>query len=91
MSIGSVVLPRPPVVTEGLDRLVSLEPRAAPAAIARRLDVKPGTVCQTLDQVMYAGGIAVQWGTVWLLPEHYRLQVRRHATRTAPVVRTSGS
>ena len=68
-----------------------LEPRAAPAAIARRLDVKPGTVCQTLDQVMYAGGIAVQWGTVWLLPEHYRLQVRRHATRTAPVVRTPGS
>ncbi|MEA2330128.1 MAG: GntR family transcriptional regulator [Thermoleophilaceae bacterium] len=64
-----------------------LTPAAAPAAIARRLGVKNGTVCQTLEQIMYAGGRPIQWGKAWLLPEHYRLQVRRRVTHTAPVVR----
>jgi GntR family transcriptional regulator len=64
-----------------------LTPAAAPAAIARRLGVKSGTVCQTLEQVMYAGGRPVQWGKAWLLPEHYRLQVRRRPALTPPVVR----
>ncbi|HEX4804307.1 MAG TPA: GntR family transcriptional regulator [Conexibacter sp.] len=64
-----------------------LEPAGAPAAVARRLGVKPGTVCQILEQVMYAGGRPVQWGKAYLLPEHYRLQVRRRATLVPPVVR----
>lgn len=64
-----------------------LEPAGAPAAVARRLGVKRGTVCQILQQVMYAGGRPVQWGKAYLLPKHYRLQVRRRATLVPPVVR----
>lgn len=54
-----------------------LEPAAAPPDVAERLGVEPGTVCQILEQVMFAGGRPVQWGRAWLLPAYYRLQVRR--------------
>lgn len=63
-----------------------LVPAPAPAVIARRLHVRPGTVCQTLEQVMYAGGWPLQWGKAWLLPQHYRLRVRRRVTSASPRV-----
>ncbi|MFN8202609.1 MAG: GntR family transcriptional regulator [Solirubrobacteraceae bacterium] len=67
-----------------------LEPAGAPAIVARRLGVKTGTVCQILEQVMYAGGRPVQWGKAYLLPKHYRLHVRRRVTLVPPVVRRQG-
>ncbi|MFN8204150.1 MAG: hypothetical protein U0S48_16440 [Solirubrobacteraceae bacterium] len=57
---------------------------------SRRLGVKTGTVCQILEQVMYAGGRPVQWGKAYLLPKHYRLHVRRRVTLVPPVVRRPG-
>jgi GntR family transcriptional regulator len=84
-SVMDVLLAHTELSVEYAD--AELTPAGAPAAIARRLGVKSGTVCQTLEQIMYAGGRPVQWGKAWLLPEHYRLQVRRRATLTPPVVR----
>lgn len=79
-SLMDVLLAHPEFEIEYAD--AELMPAAAPAAVARRLAVKPGTVCQVLEQVMYGSGRPVQWGRAYLLPEHYRLQVRR---RPSPV------
>lgn len=84
-SAMDVLLAHPEIGVEYAD--AELEPLAAPAAVARRLGVKPGTVCQMLEQVMYASGRPVQWGKAYLLPKHYRLQVRRRVTSFPPVVR----
>jgi GntR family transcriptional regulator len=64
-----------------------IEPAVAPPSIAGRLGVELGTVCQTFEQVMYAGGRPVQWGKAYLLPKHYRLQVRRRLSPVPPTVR----
>ncbi|HEX5146033.1 MAG TPA: GntR family transcriptional regulator [Conexibacter sp.] len=47
-------------------------------AIADRLDVKPGTIALFIDTVVWTDEHhAAAWGTVWLLPEHFRFVVRR--------------
>jgi GntR family transcriptional regulator len=88
-SVMDVLLAHPELGVEHAD--AELFAVALPPAVARLLGVKPRTVAQVLEQVMFTGdGAAVQWGRAWLLPDYYRLQVRRRLSLTPPTVHRSG-
>jgi GntR family transcriptional regulator len=49
-----------------------------PGGIARRLNVRRGTAALRTDAVARtADGRVVEWASAWLLPEHFRIVIRR--------------
>ncbi|MEL5958964.1 GntR family transcriptional regulator [Streptomyces sp. CLV115] len=55
-----------------------VEPAILDEPIAQELDVAPGSIATHLSSVTYDdNGRALTYGLAWLLPEHYRLVVRR--------------
>jgi DNA-binding GntR family transcriptional regulator len=56
----------------------SIEPVNLPAAVARRLRVKPGVAAMHMDGVTFtAQGTVAEVAETWLLPEHFCFSVRR--------------
>jgi GntR family transcriptional regulator len=55
-----------------------LVPVALSTDLARRLGVRRGTAALLFDEITRSqSGQAVNWSQAWLLPEHFRFQVRR--------------